>query len=106
MYVYGIQSGQFIKVGAANDIQKRLHTFRLYNPLPLKVILRRVVKENYWVEKQMHRSLAQYAIGREWFDCSPDLVRTAFEEALKELIANRQAIVGSPKGWVDSRVSF
>jgi hypothetical protein len=83
-----------------------MHAFRLYNPLPLKVVLRRIVKENYWVEKQMHRSLAQYAVGREWFDCPAELVRTAFDEALKELIASRQAIVGSARGWVDNRASF
>lgn len=105
-YVYGIQSGQFIKVGATNDIQRRLHAFRLYNPLPLKVVLRRIVKENYWVENQMHRSLAKYAVGREWFDCSAEQVRGAFDAALKELIANRHAIVGTRQGWTDRRLTF
>lgn len=101
MYIYGIQSGQFIKVGAADDIKRRLHTFRLHNPHPLKVVLRRIVKENYWVEKRMHQLLAQYAIGREWFDCSPEQVREAFDTALKELIAARHRIVGTPRGWRD-----
>lgn len=102
MYVYGIQSGHLIKVGAADNMRRRLHTFQLYNPHPVKIILRRVVKENYWLEKRMHKLLAQYAVGREWFDCSPEQVRGAFETALKELIAHRHLITGTPKGWKDN----
>jgi hypothetical protein len=100
-YVYGIQSDHLIKVGAADDIRRRLHTFQLYNPHPVKIVLRRFVKENYWLEKRMHKLLAQYAVGREWFDCSPEHVRDAFETSLKELIARRHQIVGTPKGWKD-----
>lgn len=100
MYVYGIQSGHLIKVGAAEDVKRRLHTFQLYNPHPMKVVLRRVVKENYWLEKRMHKLLADCAVGREWFDCSPERVREVFEVALKELIEQRHLIVGTPKGWI------
>ena len=88
-WVYGIQSGQFIKVGVAQEIQSRLLTFRLHNPHPLKVVMRRMVPEHYWVEKRMHELLAQYAIGREWFDCAPDLVRAAYEDAYKDLVVKR-----------------
>lgn len=90
-WVYGIQSGQFIKVGAADDIRARLHMFRLHNPHPLKVVMRRMVPENYWVEKRMHQLLADHALGREWFDCSSELVRAAYEVAYKDLIAQRRA---------------
>lgn len=108
--VYGIQSGQFIKVGATNNLQRRLHAFRLYNPLPMKVVLRREVKENYWVENRMHKILAQYAIGREWFDCTLGLVREAFETAFKEIAANRlitngHRIFATPKGWKKVSIS-
>jgi hypothetical protein len=100
-YVYGIQSGQFIKVGAADDLKKRLHTFRLHNPHPLKLVLQRAIKENYWVERRMHQLLAEYTTGREWFDCSPEQVRDAFKVALKELIDIRPTIVGTARGWRD-----
>lgn len=99
MYIYGIQSGHLIKVGATDDIQKRLGLFRLYNPHPLKVVLRRTVKENYWIERRIHKELAQYAVGREWFDCSPERVRVAFDASLRELVATRHLIVGTPRGW-------
>jgi len=88
-WVYGIQSGHFIKVGVANDIQRRLSDFRLCNPHPIKVVLRRMVPENYWIEKRMHALLVHYAIGREWFDCSPEMVRQAYETAYKDLVSHR-----------------
>lgn len=87
-YVYGIQSGRYIKVGVAQHLQGRLHTFRLHNPHPLKIVLRRTVANDYWVEKRMHQLLDKYAIGREWFDCSQEQVREAFEQALKDLAAH------------------
>lgn len=103
-YVYGIQSDRFIKIGVANDVKNRLHKFQLYNPHPLKIVLQQFVVENYWVENRMHKLLAQYAIGREWFDCSPAQVREAFDTALKEIAADRLAanghlIVATPQGW-------
>lgn len=88
-WVYGIQSGRFIKVGVAIDMPSRLDTFRLHNPHPIKVVMRRMVPEHYWVEKRIHHLLAAYAIGREWFDCSPELVRAAYEQAYKDLVVRR-----------------
>lgn len=40
-------------------------------------------------------STAQYAIGREWFDCSTELVRAAYEEAYKDLVVRRH----QQEGW-------
>ena len=96
-WVYGIQSGQFIKVGVAQDIRSRLFAFRLHNPHPIKVVMRRMVPEHYWVEKRMHQLLAQYSIAREWFDCAADLVRAAYEEAYKDLVAKRHQQAGWEK---------
>lgn len=76
-YVYGIQSGQFIKVGVALDITRRLHTIRLSNPHPLKVVLRRKMRAAYYCERKMHEILKEKSIGREWFDATVEEVHAA-----------------------------
>lgn len=84
-WLYGIQSGLFIKVGVANNIKTRLHQMNLLNPHPCKVVVRRQVANVWRVERRMHEMLAPYAIGREWFMCDPPVVRTALTAVLKEV---------------------
>jgi hypothetical protein len=88
-YVDGVQMGPFIKVGAAADLKARMHQFRLYNPYPCKIILRRTVTEYFWLEKRMHELLDGCAIGREWFECSAQKVKDAYEVAYADLVARR-----------------
>jgi hypothetical protein len=76
-WVYGVQCGQFIKVGVAKDIDKRLHSMRLLNPHPVSVIYRRKMKAAFYCERKIHAILADKAIGREWFEVSPDEVKAA-----------------------------
>lgn len=81
-FIYGIQSGLFVKIGVANNIIARLKTMNLYNPHPCKVILRRECYGNaYRIEKEMHRILAAHSIGREWFTVSQEQAREAFKVA-------------------------
>lgn len=86
-WVYGIQSGIFIKVGKAVDIRARLNTFRLHNPHQLKVVLKRQVESPFWIEARMHRILAEFSIGREWFRCAPIDVKEAFVVAADDFAA-------------------
>jgi hypothetical protein len=76
-YVYGIQSGQFIKIGVAVDIAKRLDTMRLSNPHPLAVVFKRKMKAAYFCEKKMHEVLRPKSLGREWFNVTVEEVRQA-----------------------------
>jgi len=95
-YVYGIQSGLFIKIGVASNIANRLRTMNLYNPHPCKIIARRQSVYAYYIEKRLHQTLSPYAIGREWFLIDPPLVRAAMtvvfrkvhEEMAAMLLAN------------------
>lgn len=84
-WVYGIKSGEFIKVGVATDIKARLHQFRLHNPHELKVIFRKFVHDPYWFEKRMHHLLNAHAKGREWFVCDVATVKEAGKVVLQEL---------------------
>lgn len=76
-YVYGIQSGQFIKIGVTMNIAERLNDFRLSNPHKLTVVYRRKVLGAYHCEKKMHEILNDKALGREWFDVTRDEVLAA-----------------------------
>jgi hypothetical protein len=90
-WVYGIQSGLFIKIGVGNDIQARLKMMNLYNPHPCKVVLRRQIDEPYFIEKRMHELLKAHSIGREWFTINAEQAREAYRSALKDLITRRHA---------------
>lgn len=83
-WVYGIQSGLFIKIGWAHNVADRLRTMNLYNPHPCKVVMRRHVEDYGWIEKRMHRVLAPYSVGREWFLCDAALVRAAMDVVMQE----------------------
>jgi hypothetical protein len=76
-YVYGIQSGQFIKIGVANDIERRLAQMKLLNPHPCSVVFRRKIPCALYCERQMHDLLKAKSIGREWFEVTLQEVRAA-----------------------------
>lgn len=88
-WIYGIQSGLFIKIGIANDIRARLNIMNLYNPHPCKIVVRRRVTEARWVEMRMHEALKPYALGREWFAADVTLVRSALTVILRQLAKKR-----------------
>lgn len=90
-YIYGIQSGLFIKIGVAENISARLKTMNLYNPHPCKVVARRFHTEAYQVERAAHAIMAPYAIGREWFMADATIVRLALTVAVKRVEADRRA---------------
>jgi len=76
-YVYGIQSGQFIKIGVAISTERRMETMRLYNPHPFTLVFRRKTECAYHCERRMHEILSAKSIGREWFDVTLDEVKAA-----------------------------
>jgi hypothetical protein len=76
-FVYGIQSLGLIKVGVAQDIEKRMTVMRLDNPHELTLVFKRTSRAPYTLERQMHRLLADKAVGREWFRVTIEEVRAA-----------------------------
>lgn len=84
-YLYGIQSGLFIKIGFTRDLPRRLNEMNLFNPHPCKVVLKRLCTDTVWVEKRMHAILAPYAIGREWFMIDVPLARATATIVFNEL---------------------
>lgn len=89
-WLYGIQSGMFIKVGVTGSIPRRLKHMNLYNPHPCKVVMRRQLHgEAFWVERRMHKALQPYAIGREWFTADAVLVKAVLTVILRDLAKER-----------------
>lgn len=79
-FMYVIQSQEFCKVGITNNVPRRMLHFRAGNPHPLPVIATfrfgsRIAA--LLAERTTHSVLAPYAIGREWFEVSPELAENA-----------------------------
>ena len=88
-WVYGIQSGEFIKIGIAGNISHRMRMFKLYNPHPLRVVLKQFCDNAYFVERRMHKILKDSARGREWFAITKAQARAAYRQAIIDLEAHQ-----------------
>lgn len=86
-WIYGIKSGDLIKIGVANNLDNRLREMRLLNPHPVRVVLKRRVPNAFIIEREMHRILAEFAIGREWFKVDTRQASKAFDQAFSEMLA-------------------
>lgn len=69
MKLYFIVSGEFVKVGLASDVRRRLEVLRTGNPHPMRIAAWRTVPAAMarYVEKAVHVKLADYAHFGEWF---------------------------------------
>lgn len=84
-YLYGLQCGEFIKIGVANAIGPRVKLLQLGNPYPLKVVIREKNTYAYVLEKLVHQILSGKSIGREWFEVSIPEARAAVRAAKADL---------------------
>lgn len=67
--VYFLQSHGLLKIGIAQDLDKRMGDYRLHNPGIGKPLFRTVPRPlARQTEKMIHAALAPHAKGREWFD--------------------------------------
>lgn len=67
--LYFISCGDLVKIGIANDLEKRLTSLRAGNPEGLEVAAWRTVPRplRLQVERRMHEHFAHLGVGREWF---------------------------------------
>lgn len=79
-FVYILQCEQFVKVGIATDVPKRVASLQPGNPFPIKV-LRKVLYPSrlqaLLVERTVHHVLAPHRLFSEWFTCEPTKAREA-----------------------------
>lgn len=90
-FIYGFQSGEYIKIGITKSIATRLRQLRLYNPHPITVVLKRQHIEAARIERVIHRVLREEAVGREWFKISPEDAHIAANYAIDKVNADLKA---------------
>jgi hypothetical protein len=69
-YLYLISGGGLIKIGIADDVQKRIKTLNLASPVPLELVASFFVSNAMSVEGELHRHFSDKRVRGEWFDLS------------------------------------
>lgn len=70
-FVYFITDGEFVKIGIAEDVQKRLAGIQTGNPRKVSVLFSipvKSVKAARVLERQLHNAYSEFAKCGEWFD--------------------------------------
>ena len=81
-FVYLIADDRFVKIGKANNPQKRLKELQTGNPIELKICaLIPCANESkaYDLEGALHRAYRDYRLSGEWFDIKNKLIWNTFE---------------------------
>lgn len=68
--VYFISDGEFVKIGKADNVEKRLKTLQTGNPKPLKILKTipcNSAKEAYDLEFFFHALLKDHKSNGEWY---------------------------------------
>lgn len=86
--IYVISCAGFVKVGKADDVQKRLVSMRTGNPLPCVVEHTSTVERSlaHKAEAIAHSILAEHRRSGEWFDVSVAVAKAAVEHACDVVI--------------------
>lgn len=87
MFLYVIETGDFVKVGLSRNVDQRMREMDLLNPLTPRLVLFRTLTRNTApaVEKHAHGLLAEFHHKREWFRTPPmETLRQAIKKAVEE----------------------
>lgn len=73
-YIYLIQSGEYYKIGIANDPKSRLAQLQTGNPIKLQLVFCYGFEDASAVERVLHQKYTDLRINGEWFgfDHSPE----------------------------------
>ncbi len=66
-FVYVISAGDFIKIGVARDVSKRVHQMRVGCPFEIEVLRAWPCSDPYAFERRLHHQLRAYRVRGEWF---------------------------------------
>lgn len=101
-YVYFVTDGDFIKIGIAKDVKKRLQTLQTGNPKRLKVLKTIALQDDEarMQEENYHRKFRDYNACGEWFKMCDELCVAI---GLPNLIKDRERAIESCEkylGWL------
>ena len=74
-YVYILESDGFIKIGIANDVQRRIKNLQCGNPHEIRLLNSVYSNDPSTVERVLHRRLDRYNIRLEWFKLPDRITR-------------------------------
>lgn len=82
--LYVVECAGFYKIGFAKDVERRVRDFKIGNPLPIRIVLRRTVRgaDINRAERQVHEVLADYRLEGEWFDAPIGIIRGAIKSVV------------------------
>ena len=90
-FVYLLKAGDFVKVGIADDVAKRIAQLQTGNPLKIRPVAMLLVKCPVHVETSIHDVLKRLRASGEWFHVNDDdalkLIEGAFYQICKEFRA-------------------
>lgn len=69
-YVYVIRAGEFIKVGIARNLAKRIDQMQTGCPYEIEVLRAWPCSDPYAYERKLHHMLRAYRYRGEWFKVS------------------------------------
>lgn len=96
MAVYFIRSGNFVKIGKANNPHKRLR--QLQTGSPRKLELASVIPGGKSEEKRLHAKYSHLRANGEWFHLSAEMTELAKYKAPDEIEVESQVVRGL-SGW-------
>lgn len=66
-YVYLISGGEYVKIGIAGNVKKRLNTLSLASPVPLFLLYSFYTEKAFDVEQYLHKKYHNKRVHGEWF---------------------------------------
>src|SRR5216110_1895594 len=66
-FVYVIRAGEFIKIGVARDVSKRVQQMQVGCPYDTEVLMAWPCSDPYAFERRLHYQLRAYRHRGEWF---------------------------------------
>lgn len=84
-WVYAIKCGEYIKIGIAKDVRRRLDEINLCNPYLATVVIQAEVAACLALkaERELHIHFMDHHHKREWFKLSAKDVRTKFWQTIR-----------------------
>lgn len=79
--LYFITDGEYVKIGRANNVYKRLAQLQTGNPKALWVLA--VIKDKGMNESWVHKTLSQYRVSNEWYILNEN-VKSFIKSLVKE----------------------
>lgn len=66
-FIYVARCGEFLKVGIAGDVERRMSTMKVGNPYPVDLLMHWCSVHPKWEERQLHIALSDHWHQGEWF---------------------------------------